>query len=87
VGAGLGMTAILIKMEMLLPFCCAIFLIEFGSSLLQIGWFRFTGKRILPIAPIHHLFQMRNWAEPKIVTRFYIAGAIFALFGLSLLKL
>jgi phospho-N-acetylmuramoyl-pentapeptide-transferase len=87
VGAGLGMVAVMTKMEVLLPFFAAMFLIEFGSSLLQIAGFKLTKRRILPIAPLHHVFEKWGWPEPKIVARFYIAGAIFALLGLSLLKL
>lgn len=87
VGAGLGMVAVMTKMEILLPFFCALFLIEFASSLLQIASFHLTGKKILPYAPVHHIFERMGWHESKIVSRFYIAGAVFALFGLSLLKL
>ena len=79
--------AVMVKQELLLPFIAMVFYAEFGSSLLQIFWFKLTRKRIFPIAPVHHWAQKANWQEPKIVTRFYIVAAMFALLGLSLLRL
>lgn len=87
IGGGLGCAAIMVKQELLLPFIAMVFYAEFGSSLLQIFWFKLSGQRIFPIAPVHHWAQKANWAEPQIVTRFTIVGTMFALFGLSLLRL
>jgi phospho-N-acetylmuramoyl-pentapeptide-transferase len=62
-----------------------VFIVEFGSSLLQIGFYKLTGRRILPIAPLHHIPQKLGVAEPRIVHGFYVAGALAALVGLHVL--
>jgi phospho-N-acetylmuramoyl-pentapeptide-transferase len=93
IGGALGTVAILTKQEFLLPFIGGVFIIEAGSVLLQIGYFKFTkrtqqkGKRIFLQAPLHHHFQLAGWKEPKIVFRFVIAAILFALMSLSTLKL
>ena len=87
IGGALGLVAVIAKMELLLPFICFAFLLEFGSSLLQIFSFKLTGRRILPCAPLHHSFQKMGWAEPKIVSLFYVVGALFAVIGPVLLGL
>ena len=85
IGAGLAVCAVIVKQEVLLLFVGMMFFLEFGSSVLQILFFKLTGKRILPIAPVHYWCRKVGWAEQKTVARFYIGGAVSALVGLSLL--
>ncbi len=93
IGGALGTVAILTKQEFLLPFIGGVFIIEAGSVMLQVGYFKFTkktqgkGKRIFLQAPLHHHFQLAGWKEPKIVFRFVIVAILFALMSLSTLKL
>jgi len=86
-GGALGTVAILIKQEILLVFVGGLFVIEAVSVILQVGSFRLRGKRIFKMAPIHHHFELSGWAEQKVVIRFWIVAIIFALIGLSTLKL
>jgi phospho-N-acetylmuramoyl-pentapeptide-transferase len=86
-GGALGMVAILIKKELILPFVGGIFVIEALSVMLQVMSFKLTGKRIFKCSPIHHHFEMGGWAEPKVTIRFWIVAAIFALFSMATLKL
>ncbi|MFW6189533.1 MAG: phospho-N-acetylmuramoyl-pentapeptide-transferase [Planctomycetota bacterium] len=65
----------------------AVFLTEFGSSLLQIGFYKLFGRRILPIAPIHHIFEQKGHPEPSIVRGFYVGGALAGAAGLALVYL
>jgi len=93
IGGALGTVAILTKQEFLLPFIGGVFILEAMSSMLQIGYFKFTrkrtgvGKRIFKQAPLHHHFEVSGWKEPKIVFRFIIVAILFALLSLSTLKL
>ncbi len=93
IGGALGTVAILTKQEFLLPFIGGVFIIEAGSVMLQVGYFKFTkrtkgtGKRIFLQAPLHHHFQIAGLKEPKIVFRFVIVAILFALLSLSTLKL
>jgi len=68
-------------------FFLALFVLEAVSVILQVGYFKLTGKRIFLMAPIHHHFEKKGWAEPTIVIRFWIIAAILALIGLSTLKI
>ncbi|GAB4230249.1 MAG: phospho-N-acetylmuramoyl-pentapeptide-transferase [Acidobacteriota bacterium] len=86
-GGAIGTVAILIKQELLLFSIGGIFVLEALSVILQVSSFRFRGKRILKMAPLHHHFELLGWPEPKVVIRFWILGAIFALFSLTTLKL
>lgn len=86
-GGAIGTVAILIKQELLLFSIGGIFVIEALSVILQVASYRFRGKRILKMAPIHHHFELLGWSEPKVVIRFWIMGLIFALFSLTTLKL
>ena len=87
IGGGLGTIAILIKQELLLVFVGGLFVIEAVSVILQVGSFKMRGKRIFRMAPIHHHFELSGWPEQKVVIRFWIVAIIFALMGLSTLKL
>jgi phospho-N-acetylmuramoyl-pentapeptide-transferase len=86
-GGALGLVACATKQEILLLLIGGVFVIEAGSSLLQILSFKATGRRIFLIAPLHHHFQFRGLPETKITMRFWIVGAILAVSSLSLLKL
>ena len=86
-GGALGTVAVLIKQEILLVFVGGLFVIEALSVILQVGSFKLRGKRIFRMAPIHHHFELSGWPEQKVVIRFWIVAIIFALLGLSTLKL
>jgi phospho-N-acetylmuramoyl-pentapeptide-transferase len=86
-GGALGTVALLIKQELLLPFVGGVFVIEAASVVIQVAYFKMTGKRVFRMAPIHHHFELVGWSEPKVITRFVIAAIIFALFSLTTLKL
>lgn len=85
-GAAIGTVSLLIKKEVLLIICGAVFVIEVVSVLLQVGYYRFTKKRLFRMAPIHHHFELLGWEESKIVLRFWILGGLFALISLSTIK-
>ncbi|MBN1872108.1 MAG: phospho-N-acetylmuramoyl-pentapeptide-transferase [Candidatus Omnitrophica bacterium] len=86
-GGAIGCVAVLIKKEILLLFVGGVFVIEALSVIAQVLSFQLTGKRVLLMAPIHHHFQLKGWAESKITVRFWIISAILALFTLVTLKL
>jgi phospho-N-acetylmuramoyl-pentapeptide-transferase len=86
-GGGLGVIAVLIKQEILLIFIGGVFVLESLSVILQVGSFKLRGKRIFKMAPLHHHFEALGWEESKIITRFWIAGLVLALFSLTTLKL
>ena len=87
IGGGLGTIAIMIKQEILLVFVGGLFVVEALSVIFQVGSFKLRGKRIFRMAPIHHHFELGGWPEQKVVIRFWIVALIFALMGLSTLKL
>ena len=86
-GGALGTVALLIKQEMLLPIVGAVFVLEVLSVIVQVGWFKLTGRRVFRMAPLHHHYEQIGWSEPKIITRFLIAAVVCALFSLTTLKL
>ena len=87
-GAALGIVAILIKQELLLPVVGGVFVLEALSVVLQVAYFKTTGgRRLFRMAPLHHHFELIGWSEPKVIARFVIAAIIFALFSLATLKL
>jgi phospho-N-acetylmuramoyl-pentapeptide-transferase len=75
-GGAIAAFAIMAKTEVLLIFIGGIFLIEALSVMLQVFFFKWKGKRILLMAPIHHHFEMKAWSETRIMVRFWIAAAI-----------
>jgi phospho-N-acetylmuramoyl-pentapeptide-transferase len=75
------------KQELLLFLVGGVFVIEAGSSLLQILSYKTTGRRVFLIAPLHHHFQFRGMPETKITLRFWIVAAVMAVSSLALLKL
>jgi phospho-N-acetylmuramoyl-pentapeptide-transferase len=86
-GGALGVVAVLIKQEILLLFIGGVYVIEALSVILQVGSYKLRKKRIFKMAPIHHHFEQLGWEESKIITRFWIAGLVMALFALTTLKL
>jgi phospho-N-acetylmuramoyl-pentapeptide-transferase len=86
-GGALGVVAVLIKQEILLIFIGGVYVIEALSVILQVGSYKLRKKRIFKMAPIHHHFEQLGWQESKIITRFWIAGLVMALFALTTLKL
>ncbi len=86
-GAALAIVAVVTKNEILLALCGGIFVIEALSVMAQVASFKMTGKRVLKMAPIHHHFELKGWAEPKVIVRFWIISILLALITLSTLKL
>ncbi|MHB8410320.1 MAG: phospho-N-acetylmuramoyl-pentapeptide-transferase [Candidatus Acidiferrales bacterium] len=86
-GGVIGVTAVIIKQEILLLFIGGIFVIEAVSVIIQVGSFKLRGKRVFRMAPLHHHFELMGWSESKIIVRFWIAALVFALFSLTTLKL
>ncbi|MFO7959227.1 MAG: phospho-N-acetylmuramoyl-pentapeptide-transferase [Candidatus Brocadiia bacterium] len=82
-GGGLAACALGAGQEVVLGLAGLVFLAEFGSSLLQIGAFQLFGKRVLPVAPVHHIFQKQGHHETMIVRGFYLAGMAAAVAGLG----
>lgn len=86
-GGALGAIAVATKHEIVLAIVGGIFVVEALSVIIQVAYFKRTGKRVFLMAPIHHHFEKRGWAEPQIVIRFWIISLILALIGLATLKL
>ncbi len=87
-GGLIGTTAVLVKQEFLLILFGGVFVLEAASVVLQIVYFKATkGKRLFLMAPLHHHFELKGWAEPKITVRFWILQIIFVLLALSTLKI
>ncbi len=87
-GGALGLIAILIKQEILLIFIGGVFVVEALSVILQVSYFKMTGgKRIFKMTPIHHHFEKCGLPESKIVVRFWLLAILFALIGISTLKI
>jgi phospho-N-acetylmuramoyl-pentapeptide-transferase len=86
-GGAIGVISVITKHELVLAIIGGLFVIEAASVMLQVASFKLTGKRIFRMAPIHHHYEKLGWSEPTIVIRFWIIAIIFALIGLSTLKL
>ena len=86
-GGALGTVAVLIRQEFLLAVVGGIFVLEAASVIIQVAWFKTTGKRVFLMAPIHHHFEKLGWAEQKIVVRFWIISVVLGLVAFSSLKL
>jgi phospho-N-acetylmuramoyl-pentapeptide-transferase len=93
IGAIIAVFALLIRKELLIPILCGIFLMESISVIMQVSWFKYTkkkfgaGRRIFKMSPLHHHYQLKGYAEPKIVQRFYIVGIMLAVLAIITLKL
>jgi phospho-N-acetylmuramoyl-pentapeptide-transferase len=86
-GAALGVIAVVVRQELVLFIMGGVFVMETVSVILQVASFKLRGKRIFRMAPIHHHFELKGWAEPKVIVRFWIITVILVLIGLSTLKL
>ena len=86
-GGSLAAVAIIVKHEIVLAIIGGLFVLETVSVIIQVVSFKLTGKRIFKMAPIHHHFEKKGWAESTIVIRFWIIAIILALVGLATLKL
>ncbi len=86
-GGALGAVAVATKHEIVLAIVGGLFVVETVSVIVQVFWFKRTGKRVFLMAPLHHHFEKKGWAEPTIVIRFWIISMILALAGLATLKI
>jgi len=87
IGASLGTTAVIVRQEIVLFVMGGVFVLETVSVMLQVASFKLRGKRIFRMAPIHHHFELKGWAEPKVIVRFWIISFLFVLAGLATLKI
>ena len=86
-GGALGSVAVITKHELVLVIVGGLFVLETVSVIVQVVSFKLTGKRVFAMAPLHHHFEKKGWAEPTIVIRFWIIAVILAIAGLATLKL
>ena len=86
-GGLIGAIAVATKHEIVLAIIGGLFVVEIMSVIIQVGWFKLTGKRVFLMAPIHHHFEKLGWTESQVVIRFWIIAVMLALIGLSTLKL
>ena len=86
-GGALGAVAVATKHEVVLSIVGGLFVVETVSVIIQVFWFKRTGRRVFLMAPLHHHFEKKGWAEPTIVIRFWIVSMILALVGLATLKI
>jgi phospho-N-acetylmuramoyl-pentapeptide-transferase len=86
-GAALGCVGFIVRQEIVTLLMGGIFVLETASVILQVASFKMTGKRIFRMAPLHHHFELKGWAEPKIIVRFWIISILLVLAGLATLKL
>jgi len=85
-GGALGAIAVATKHEIVLAIVGGLFVVEALSVIIQVLYFKRTGKRVFLMAPIHHHYEKKGWAEPTIVIRFWIIALILAMIGLATLK-
>ena len=85
-GAALGTIAVIVRQEIVALVMGGIFVLEAASVILQVASFKLRGKRIFRMAPIHHHFELKGWAEPKVIVRFWIITFFLVLAGLATLK-
>ena len=86
-GGGLGAIAVATKHEIVLSIVGGLFVVEALSVIIQVLYFKRTGRRVFLMAPIHHHYEKKGWSEPQIVIRFWIISLILAMIGLATLKL
>jgi phospho-N-acetylmuramoyl-pentapeptide-transferase len=86
-GSALGFVGFVVRQELVTLIMGGIFVIETASVILQVGSYKLRGKRIFLMAPIHHHFELKGWAEPKVIVRFWIISMLLVLAGLATLKL
>ncbi|MGH8259147.1 MAG: phospho-N-acetylmuramoyl-pentapeptide-transferase [Steroidobacteraceae bacterium] len=86
-GAAIGVIAVIVRQEVVALIMGGVFVLETASVILQVASYKLTGRRIFRMAPIHHHFELKGWAEPKVIVRFWIISLLLVLIGLSSLKL
>jgi len=86
-GAALAVVAVVVRQEIVLAIMGGVFVMETLSVMIQVASFRLTGKRVFRMAPLHHHFELKGWAEPKVIVRFWIITVILVLIGLASLKI
>ena len=86
-GGALGAGAVAVKHEIVLFIVGGLFVVETVSVIIQVFWYKRTGRRVFLMAPLHHHFEKKGWSEPTIVIRFWIIAMILALVGLGTLKI
>ena len=86
-GGALGSVAVVTKHELVFAIVGGLFVLETVSVIVQVVSFKLTGKRVFRMAPLHHHYEKKGWAEPTVVIRFWIIAVILAIAGLSTLKL
>ena len=86
-GGALGAVAVATKHEFVLAIVGGLFVVETVSVIIQVVWFKRTGRRVFLMAPLHHHYEKKGWSEPTIVIRFWIVSMILALVGLATLKI
>ena len=86
-GGALGAVAVAVKHEIVLFIVGGLFVVETVSVIIQVFWYKRTGRRVFLMAPLHHHFEKKGWSEPTIVIRFWIIAMILALVGLGTLKI
>jgi phospho-N-acetylmuramoyl-pentapeptide-transferase len=86
-GGAIGVVAVVTKHELVLIIVGGLFVAEALSVIVQVFWYKRTHRRVFLMAPLHHHFEKKGWAEPKIIVRFWIVQIILALVAISTLKL
>ena len=86
-GAALGAVAVVVRQEIILAIMGGVFVVETLSVIIQEASFKMTGRRVFRMAPLHHHYELKGWAEPKIIVRFWIITVILVLIGLASLKI
>jgi len=86
-GAALAVVAVIVRQEIVLAIMGGIFVVETLSVIVQVVSFKLTGKRVFRMAPLHHHFELKGWAEPKVIVRFWIITVVLVLIGLASLKI
>ncbi len=85
-GGALGLMAVIVRQELVALVMGGVFVMETASVILQVGSYKLRGKRLFRMAPIHHHFELKGWAEPKVIVRFWIISLLLVLAGLATLK-
>jgi phospho-N-acetylmuramoyl-pentapeptide-transferase len=85
-GAALGVTAVIVRQEIVLFIMGGIFVAETVSVMLQVASYKLTGRRVFRMAPLHHHYELKGWPEPRIIVRFWIITVVLVLIGLASLK-
>ncbi|MBH97119.1 MAG: phospho-N-acetylmuramoyl-pentapeptide-transferase [Rhodospirillaceae bacterium] len=86
-GAALGLVAVVVRQELILLIMGGVFVVETVSVVIQVASYKMTGRRIFRMAPLHHHFELKGWAEPKVIVRFWIITVVLVLIGLASLKI